>query len=172
MVIETSGNILDAKVDAIVNTVNTKGVMGAGLALQVRQRHPDVLKAYEAACASGDVAVGKLFVVPIQGQTQRWVVNLPTKRHWRSPSRIEDVEAGLDALVAWVREEKVESIAVPPLGAGLGRLPWDQVKSLMVEKLSVFEDVRVEMFLPLEQPGTAPSSKAKPASKGLTTHTS
>jgi O-acetyl-ADP-ribose deacetylase (regulator of RNase III) len=116
MVGYTTGNILDAKVDALVNTVNCVGVMGRGIALQFKQRFPDNFKAYAAACERGDVQPGRMFIfesATLDGP--HFIINFPTKRHWRGKSRIENIEAGLDALVREIETRKIKSVAIPPL---------------------------------------------------------
>ena len=108
------GNLLDADVDALVNTVNTVGVMGKGLALQFKRAFPAMAKAYAEAAKRGDVQIGRMHVWRLDRLGgPRIVINFPTKRHWRSPSRLSDIEVGLDDLVRVIREEGITSIAVP-----------------------------------------------------------
>jgi O-acetyl-ADP-ribose deacetylase (regulator of RNase III) len=126
-----TGDILLADVDAIVNPVNCVGVMGRGLALQFKQRYPENFRAYKAACDRGDVQPGRMFVFESEGSRPRWLINFPTKRHWRDKSLIDDVQQGLVALVAEVRARRIESIGVPPLGCGLGGLEWGDVRPLI-----------------------------------------
>ncbi|MCO5761728.1 MAG: macro domain-containing protein, partial [Chromatiaceae bacterium] len=124
----TRGNLLEADVEAVVNTVNTEGVMGKGVALQFRKAYPDNYEAYRRACEADEVQPGRMFIFDRQALTNpRFIVNFPTKRHWRSPSRMEDIESGLKALVADVHRLGIRSVAVPPLGCGLGGLPWPEV---------------------------------------------
>ena len=125
----TRGNLLDAEVEAVVNTVNTEGIMGKGIALQFRKAYPENYEAYRRACKAGEVRPGHMFVFDRHTLTlPRYIINFPTKRHWRHKSRMEDIEAGLIALVAEVRRLGIRSIAVPPLGSGLGGLPWPEVR--------------------------------------------
>lgn len=125
----TKGNLLEAPVEALVNTVNTVGVMGKGIALQFRQAFPENFKVYAAACKRDEVVPGKMLVVPTQRlDNPKFVINFPTKRHWKGKSRMEDVEAGLRDLVDVIRREKIQSIAVPPLGCGNGGLDWRVVR--------------------------------------------
>jgi len=115
MINEGSGDLLKADVEALVNTVNTVGVMGKGIALQFKRAFPDNYKAYVAACKTGDVQVGRMFIVPnttLDGPS--WLINFPTKRHWKGKSKIEWIDAGLDDLAATIRRLKIRSIAVPP----------------------------------------------------------
>lgn len=152
-----SGNILDAKVDALVNTVNTAGVMGKGLALQFKKAFPANYKAYEYAAKEGGIDVGKMFVFEAGGIVlPRYIINFPTKRHWRGASKLEYIEAGLRDLVDVIRDRKIRSVAVPPLGAGLGGLAWRDVRPLIERALGVLEDVDVQVF----EPNGAPAPEA------------
>jgi O-acetyl-ADP-ribose deacetylase (regulator of RNase III) len=129
MVEYVTGNLLEADVDALVNTVNTKGVMGKGIALQFRRAFPENYEAYRAACDVGEVQLGRMFVV-MTGHLgrPRLIINFPTKKHWKSRSRIADIEAGLVDLRRVLDEHDVESLALPPLGCGLGGLEWSDVR--------------------------------------------
>ena len=113
-----------------MNTVNTDGVMGKGIALQFKRAFPQMSRAYEAACKAGEVKLGHMQVVDVGGPGggPRWIINFPTKDHWRARSRLEDIDAGLLDLVATVRRLGMESIAVPPLGCGHGGLDWRHVR--------------------------------------------
>lgn len=140
----TSGDILKDDVDAIVNTVNCVGIMGRGIALQFKNAWPENFKAYEAACKREEVQPGRMFVYEVgQLTTPRYIINFPTKRHWRSHSRLDDVDAGLVALVAEVRRLELRSIAIPPLGCGLGGLDWAVVRPRIEQALAQVPDVRV-----------------------------
>jgi O-acetyl-ADP-ribose deacetylase (regulator of RNase III)/uncharacterized protein YwgA len=142
-----TGNLLDAKVDALVNTVNTAGVMGKGLALQFKRAFPANNKAYEAACKRGDVEIGKMFVFDAGGIVPpRYIINFPTKKHWRSPSKLEYIEQGLSALLDVIRDRQIKSIAIPPLGAGLGGLDWAKVRPMIERALAAAADVDVLIF--------------------------
>jgi O-acetyl-ADP-ribose deacetylase (regulator of RNase III) len=123
-----SGNLLAADVDALVNTVNTKGVMGKGVALQFKRAFPANYEAYRAACAAGEVQLGRMFVFDNGLDRPRYIINFPTKHHWRSRSRLKDIETGLDDLRDVLAELPVESVAIPPLGCGLGGLDWSDVR--------------------------------------------
>ncbi|MGH3867175.1 MAG: macro domain-containing protein [Pseudonocardiaceae bacterium] len=123
MIHESHGNLLDSDVEALVNTVNTVGVMGKGIALQFRRRFPDMFRAYERAAKRGEVSLGQMHVWDTGAMTgPRFVINFPTKGHWRAHSRLSDIEAGLVDLVRVVQEKSISSIAVPPLGCGSGGL--------------------------------------------------
>ena len=116
-----TGDVLTEDAEALVNTVNCVGVMGRGIALQFKKAFPENFRAYAAACERNEVQPGRMFVFETGHVTNpRYIINFPTKRHWRGKSRIEDIEAGLAALVAEVRSRSIGSIVVPPLGSGLG----------------------------------------------------
>lgn len=150
MITYVSGDLLKADAQALVNPVNCVGVMGKGLALQFKQAYPGNDISYRAACERGELRPGTLHVYQVRplGQAPRWIVNVPTKRHWRDASRIEDVESGLGALVAWVQQADVRSIAVPALGCGLGGLAWSDVRPLIDRAFDATPDVRVLVYGP------------------------
>lgn len=158
-----TGNIFDSNVQALVNTVNCVGVMGRGLALQFKNKFPDNFKAYEKACQQQQVQPGKMFVFNTQQLiSPQYLINFPTKRHWRGKSKIEDIEAGLDDLVNVLQQYHIESVAIPPLGAGLGGLDWQKVKYLIESKLLPLTDTRILVFEPLPtQDSTAVPLAAK-----------
>lgn len=149
----TTGDILAADADALVNTVNCVGVMGRGIALQFRNAFPANFEAYATACKLGEVRPGRMFIFETGALTSpRYIINFPTKRHWRGKSRMEDIEAGLQALVETIRRLELRSIAIPPLGAGLGGLPWDAVRARIVEAVSPLTEVQVIVFEPRGAP--------------------
>jgi O-acetyl-ADP-ribose deacetylase (regulator of RNase III) len=157
MVKFVTGNLLDAKVDALVNTVNTAGVMGKGLAFQFKKAFPENSKAYEAACKRGAVQIGKMFVFDAGGIVlPRYIINFPTKKHWRASSKLEFIEQGLADLIEVIRDRKVRSIAIPPLGAGLGGLDWSKVRGLIDRAFSTLNGVDVMVF----EPNGAPPAEA------------
>jgi O-acetyl-ADP-ribose deacetylase (regulator of RNase III) len=139
------GNLLEDDAQALVNTVNTVGVMGKGIALQFKQRFPANFAAYAQACKLGQVQTGRMFVTESGELTgPRWVVNFPTKQHWRDPSRMEWVVDGLQDLRGLLISYSVASIALPALGAGLGGLPWAAVRGHIEAALGdLVVDVRV-----------------------------
>jgi O-acetyl-ADP-ribose deacetylase (regulator of RNase III) len=143
------GNLLEAQVDALVNTVNTVGVMGKGIALMFKERFPENYKAYVAACKAGEVRVGEMFVtsVPELGGP-RWIINFPTKQQWFQPTKLEWVRRGLVALKDVIREKQIKSIAVPPLGCGNGGLDWIVVRPLIESGLSELKDVEIVIYEP------------------------
>ena len=159
----TTGDILRADVDALVNTVNCVGIMGRGIALQFKNAYPDNFRAYEAACAHKEVQPGSMFVFETHELGgPRFIINFPTKRHWKGRSRIEDIESGLVALAAEIRERGIRSIAIPPLGSGLGGLNWADVRPRIEAALRGFTDLRVIVFEPNAAP-VATRSRAVPA---------
>jgi len=158
MIRSGQGSLLDADADALVNTVNTVGVMGKGIALQFKHAFPDNFKAYRKACERGDVVPGRMFVFETGRLRPRLIINFPTKRHWRSPSRLEDIESGLMDLVDVIRRHAITSIAVPPLGAGNGGLDWSKVRPLIVAALEPIASLEVQLF----EPGGAPPPQAMP----------
>lgn len=159
MITVTRGNILSADAEALVNTVNCVGFMGKGIALQFKKAFPDNCKAYERACREEEVRPGRMFVFETAAMfNPKYIINFPTKRHWRGKSRLEDIEAGLKALVAEVKRLGINSIAVPPLGCGLGGLDWNTVRPMIERALSEAPDVEVILF----EPAGAPDAKTMP----------
>lgn len=148
-----SGDILKDESEALVNTVNCVGVMGRGIALQFKKAYPENFKAYAKACQQGEVQPGRMFVFETGRLTApRYLINFPTKRHWRGKSRMEDIESGLEALAALLREKGIRSIAIPPLGSGLGGLDWGEVKSRIEGALDSLSDVHVAVYEPKGAP--------------------
>ena len=145
------GNLLSAEVEALVNAVNTVGVMGKGIALQFRETFPENYKAYQKACKQGKVQIGKMLVND-NGQfiNPRYIINFPTKRHWREPSRVEDIKAGLVDLQSIIRAYEITSIAVPSLGCGNGGLDWKIVRPLIVNALNQFDAVKILIYEPVD----------------------
>jgi len=147
------GDLLKCNAEAIVNTVNCVGVMGRGIALQFKKQHPDNFKQYAKACKSGEVVPGKMFVYETSGMTNpRIIINFPTKRHWKNASRIEDIESGLTDLISVIQQYNIKSIAIPPLGCGLGGLDWSEVKTCIESALTPLADVAVFVFEPTGTP--------------------
>jgi O-acetyl-ADP-ribose deacetylase (regulator of RNase III) len=155
MIQYTQGDILQADTEALVNTVNCVGVMGRGIALHFKHAYPANFKAYAAACKREEVQPGRMFVHDTGRPGPRWIVNFPTKRHWRGKSRIEDIEAGMHALVDEIRTREISSIAIPPLGSGLGGLAWNDVRPIVEAALAELPDVRAIVYEPGGQPQEA-----------------
>ncbi|MBW1668644.1 MAG: macro domain-containing protein [Deltaproteobacteria bacterium] len=155
----TRGNVVEANAEALVNTVNCVGYMGKGIALQFKKAFPENFKAYERACRAKGVRPGKMFVFETSSMwNPKYIINFPTKRHWRGKSRLEDIEAGLQALVDEVVKREIKSIAIPPLGCGLGGLDWNTVRPMIEKAFSSLPDVRVLLL----EPHGAPEAKAMP----------
>ncbi|SDC53919.1 O-acetyl-ADP-ribose deacetylase (regulator of RNase III), contains Macro domain [Sphingomonas sp. YR710] len=154
-----TGDILKADAEAIVNTVNCVGIMGRGIALQFKKAFPANFRAYARACDEGEVQPGKMFVYDTGAFTNpRYIVNFPTKRHWKGKSRIEDIESGLVALAQEVRERHIKSIAIPPLGAGLGGLEWADVRPRIEAALCNMPNLDVLIYEPKGAPEIVKSS--------------
>ena len=144
----TRGNIFDTAADALVNPVNCVGVAGAGLALQFRQRYPHSVQRYSAACRRGEVKPGHGIITRTGRDEPAYIVHLPTKRHWRDDSRLEDIEAGLFNLAGVIDQLRITSIAIPPLGCGLRGLRWEDVKPLIETAFADCDDLHVIVFTP------------------------
>jgi O-acetyl-ADP-ribose deacetylase (regulator of RNase III) len=159
MIERTQGNILKADTEALVNTVNCNGFMGKGIALQFKKAYPRNYDAYHKACQVGEVKPGSMFVVELHSMLNpKYIVNFPTKRHWRADSRYEDIESGLEALISEVLRRGIKSIAVPALGCGLGGLDWNKVRLMIETAFATLPDVRVLLF----EPAGAPEAKSMP----------
>jgi O-acetyl-ADP-ribose deacetylase (regulator of RNase III) len=153
----TEGDILKHDADALVNTVNCVGVMGRGIALQFRRAFKDNYEAYRRACNRKEIRLGQMFVFERSSlDSPRWIINFPTKLHWKGRSQLKDIRSGLVDLVRVVREKQIRSIAIPPLGCGLGGLDWNVVRPIIEESLSSVHDVDVYLF----EPGGVPGAKA------------
>lgn len=141
-----TGNLLESEAQALVNTVNTVGVMGKGIALQFKNRFPNNFKIYANACKNNELNVGKLLVVEEETllKGSKIIINFPTKTHWRLPSEYSYIESGLVELVKVIEEKQIKSIAIPPLGSGNGGLDWNKVKVLLEKQLS---DLNCEIYI-------------------------
>jgi len=162
MIRMTHGDILRADAEAIINTVNCVGVMGRGIALQFKKAWPNNFNAYALACKNKDVQPGRMFIFETgQLANPRYIINFPTKRHWRAASRIEDIESGLVALVDDIQRLGIKSVAIPPLGAGLGGLDWAIVREKIEEAMQPLRDVDVFLYEPLGAPQNDKIAKHK-----------
>lgn len=149
MITETSGNILESQAQAIVNTVNCVGVMGKGLALQFKRAYPANFQAYASACRAGQVHIGAMFVHRISSlDGPEFIINFPTKQHWRNDSDIEFIYRGLADLKQVIAIHGITSVAIPPLGVGNGNLNWDTVRAAIIDGLSDVPELRVELYVP------------------------
>jgi O-acetyl-ADP-ribose deacetylase (regulator of RNase III) len=156
----TTGNLLESGAEALVNAVNTVGVSGKRIALTFRQAYPDNFRAYEAAAKAGRVAVGEMFMTERLDRVRpRFIVNFPTKQHWRHPSRLEWIDDGLAALRREIAARGIRSIAIPPLGAGNGGLDWADVRPL-IERALANVDADIMVFEPLPVGATAGDARS------------
>ncbi len=149
MILFKEGNLLEANVEALVNSVNTVGVMGKGVALMFKERYPDNYRQYARACKNGKVKLGRIFwteTTELFGP--RWILNFPTKGHWRFNSQLEWIECGMQDLVRVIDELGIRSIAIPPLGCGNGRLKWRRVKRIIVEELDKIDSLEAWVYIP------------------------
>lgn len=145
-------NILNVKAEVLVNSVNLTGVMGKGVALAFRETFPENYKLYKKACEEGKIEIGKIYVTETGQFFPKYIVNFPTKKHWRFPSKYEWIDAGLKSLVHWMKQNEIKSIAIPPLGSGYGKLVWSRVKEMIVNSLEEFEDtIDIIVLEPSEQ---------------------
>jgi O-acetyl-ADP-ribose deacetylase (regulator of RNase III)/uncharacterized protein YwgA len=144
-----TGDMFESDVQTLVNTVNTEGVMGKGIALQFKKRFPDMYEDYVARCKAGEVRLGQPYIY--KERLYPWIINFPTKKHWRSISHLENIVDGLDYLEAHYKEWGVTSLAVPPLGCGEGQLEWRVVGRVLFEHLSRFE-IPVTLYAPFGTP--------------------
>lgn len=166
-IITVQGDLLKQhEVDAIVNTVNCVGVMGKGIALQFKKKWPANFKAYAEACKAGLVKPGQLFIYHAGTlATPKYIINFPTKDHWRGKSRIEFIQDGLVDLVTHIKAHRITSIAIPPLGCGNGGLDWQQVKPLIEEAFTAIPEVEVRLFEPTGTPSATDMAVNSPRPK-------
>jgi O-acetyl-ADP-ribose deacetylase (regulator of RNase III) len=153
MIEHVTGNLLEADAEALVNTVNMVGVMGKGIALQFRQAYPDNYNFYRKACEHKEVRLGKMLIFDRHLLTNpRYIINFPTKDHWRGNTKIEAVKSGLDDLIEVVKARGIRSIAIPPLGCGNGGLDWKKVRPLIEKAFIAVPDVKVLLYAPVGAP--------------------
>jgi O-acetyl-ADP-ribose deacetylase (regulator of RNase III) len=152
MIQYVTGNILESSAQALINTVNTLGVMGKGIALQFKKAFPNNYRAYADACKKEEVVIGKLFVTKDQNLAlgEKIIINFPTKKDWRKPSEYSFIDSGLTDLIKVIEEYQIKSIAIPPLGAGNGGLEWEKVKQIIEEKLSA-SNIEIFVYEPTVQ---------------------
>ena len=157
----TVGNILEAETEALVNTVNTAGVMGKGIALAFKKSFPENFKRYEKAVKDGSIDIGKVLLTKTDQLSPKYIINFPTKKHWRQPSKVEYIEKGLQSLISVIQENNIKSIAIPPLGSGNGRLRWNEVKVLIEKYLSpLSNNVDIVIYEPGYNDQTVTSKKS------------
>ena len=143
-----TGNIFDEKVEALVNPVNCVGVMGKGLALEFKKRFPDNFHIYKDASNREDLQIGKMLIVNVSHDDVKYIINFPTKYHWRNKSCASYIERGLVNLVSEIQRLNIKSIAIPALGCGCGGLQWNEVKYLIKQATQQLDDVNVVLFEP------------------------
>lgn len=152
--INIEGNILDDDAHALVNTVNCKGVMGSGLALQFKEAYEDMFEAFKQACTDNKVQLGKMHVWKLEGQSSlisetSIIINFPTKHHWKDKSQLKDIKLGLQDLRKVIAQENIDTIAIPQLGCGLGGLDWAKVEPLIMEELLDVE-AEIRLYKPVQ----------------------
>lgn len=160
----THGDLLkQTDVDAIVNTVNCVGVMGKGIALQFKKKWPDNFVEYAKSCKLGHLRPGKVHIYKLEQSTYPFfIINFPTKEHWREKSKIEYIRNGLNDLIQKMKDLNISSIAIPPLGCGNGGLSWDLVKPLIEEAFRELPEVEVKLFEPNYTPKKIENNSTKP----------
>ena len=141
------GDIFSQGTEAITNPVNCEGIMGKGLAKQFKTRFPENFTAYAKACSQNLVVPGQIFVFQ-QAEMPFYILNFPTKRHWRNPSQIEDIETGLKDLYNLIQTRNIASISIPPLGCGLGGLEWKEIRCLIIDSLEPLENTQITLLEP------------------------
>ncbi|MFN8254493.1 MAG: macro domain-containing protein [Bacteroidales bacterium] len=165
------GNLMNARVQALVNTVNTVGVMGKGIALQFKESYPENFRFYATACKRKELKPGKLLVFKEQTLSgEKIIINFPTKTEWYQKSKYEYIEEGLKDLVNVISQYQIQSIAIPPLGCGNGGLKWEKVKSMIEQYLGALKDIEILIYEPnvevkelLKKEETKKESKLTPA---------
>jgi O-acetyl-ADP-ribose deacetylase (regulator of RNase III) len=147
------GNLIECNAEALVNTVNCVGVMGKGIALQFKRAYPENFKAYARACKDGKIEPGCMFTYETGNlRNPKFIINFPTKRHWKGKSKIEDIKVGLSALISEINKLRIRSIAVPPLGCGNGGLNWNEVRPLIESAFNSLPDVEIHLYEPVGAP--------------------
>ena len=145
-----TSNLLDANTEALINAVNTVGVMGKGIALAFKKRFPKNYLIYRQACIKGELRIGKMLITDTGlVENPRYIINFPSKNHWKEKSRIEYIQEGLIDLVSIVDEKNIQSVAIPALGCGLGGLNWQDVHPLISKAFEPFKNIHVMIFEPL-----------------------
>ena len=153
MITFKQGDLFQDQSEALVNPVNCVGVMGRGLALEFKNRFPNNFKEYNQACWNARVQPGRMLVFnTYQPNIHRYIINFPTKRHWRDSSRIEDIRTGIQALAEEIRSRRIASIAIPALGSGLGGLRWNEVRPIIESGLRELEEARISIYEPVPAP--------------------
>lgn len=159
MIIIKRDNLIKSDSEALVNSVNTVGIMGRGIALQFKRAFPDNYAVYRKACDQGEVQIGNVFIFPTGSFVNpKYIINFPMKKHWRNKSKLEYLTSGLKALIVDVKRLGIKSISIPPLGCGNGGLVWQEVKSLIEKAFTSLPDVKVQLY----EPSSKPNPKTMP----------
>jgi O-acetyl-ADP-ribose deacetylase (regulator of RNase III) len=151
MISYIAGDLFESRAQVLTNTVNCVGVMGKGLALEFKKRYPALFRDYAERCARGEMKIGEPW---LWEGAEVQILNFPTKRHWRAPSLIEDIDEGLKWLAARYGDVGISTIAMPALGCGNGGLPWNMVRPLMEARLGTLPDLEVFVY-PVRSGGAA-----------------
>jgi len=150
LIVYKKGDLLADSAEALVNAVNTVGVMGAGIARQFKKQYPEMFLAYEKACEAGEVELGKMHFVQVDTDDgKKYVINFPTLAHWSDQSELKHIESGLIDLVRIIHEKEIKTIAIPPLGCGVGGLQWQDVRQLIEAAFQNVDGVQVHLYEPL-----------------------
>lgn len=150
MIYIIKGNLLNSKADALINAVNTQGIMGKGIALQFKKKYPDMYKIYLESCRCKDLKIGKMQVIPLNGlEPPFYIINFPTKEEWKNPSKMEYIENGLIDLIDVVISLNIRSMAIPALGCGNGGLEWSEVKIRIDKAFSLLPNVQFLLYEPI-----------------------
>ncbi len=162
----TSGNIIEADAEALINTVNCVGVMGKGIALQFKKAFPeDYFSDYQKFCRNKKLIPGKVTVWQTgKFVNPKYIINFPTKLHWKEKSNYEYIEKGLESLKEEIKKLNIRSVAIPPLGSGLGGLNWAKVKNIIIKNLSELNEVDIFIYEPkgAPEPAKMPVRKLQP----------
>lgn len=146
---KTGDLLANTEVEAIVNTVNIVGAMGKGIALQFRKKYPQMYMEYKKACDRHELQPGKMHVYDLgEGNKPRYIINFPTKRHYRDNSRLDDIKSGLIALVKELRERNIKTVAIPALGCSNGKLNWGQVRPFIQTTFKFTEEIKAFIYEP------------------------
>lgn len=149
MIEHCKGNLLEADVEALTNPVNCMGVMGRGLALDFKKAYPENFYSYQIACKKGQVRPGQMFITSrLTLINPTFIINFPTKNHWKEHSKLEYIKSGLVELVEDIKSLDIQSIALPALGCGLGGLKWQDVQPLILSAFEQLPEVQVKLYLP------------------------
>lgn len=149
MIKYVKGDLLAAKTEAVVNTINTVGAMGKGIAKQFANKYPELLRVYRQKCKEKKINTGEMFVFELDTDNPKIIINFPTKKHWIDNSKMSYIIDGLKSLVEEIQQRNIKSISIPPLGCGNGNLEWKNVKPLIEEAFQVLPEVEVIIYEPI-----------------------